>query len=244
MSTPIRRLNENGLKFFQDYIGRIAAGEKGDPPLAILTDDNWSEPADLNMEVENRTFATRYEMGEYLKDLFGGISAQQIISDTGLWSWLALFWFDQLCPAKADGSRKPSKPYNYILSPNYNHRPRHALRTTWQLVNEYGETARFLLSKGPNERGELLEQLAARQFFIGCRGIIEAASCLYSDPARDSFKVGSTSQKRRGNIRRFISYLQQLELTYDLYTLPGDTIITMLPGEYSGFLSSTPAPSP
>jgi len=49
--------------------------------------------------------------------------------------------------------------------------------------------------------------------------------------------VGSTSQKRRGNIRRFISYLQQLELTYDVYTLPGDTIITMLPAEYSGFLS-------
>ena len=144
---------------------------------------------------------------------------------------------DQLCPAKADGTRKPSKPYNYILSPNYNHRPRHALRTTWQLVNEYGEAAHFLLSKGPNERGELLEQLAARQFFIGCKGIIETASKLYSDPARNTFKVGSTSQKRRGNIRRYISYLQQLELTYDLYTLPRDEIINMLPAEYSGFLS-------
>jgi len=238
MSTRIRKLNDNGLKFFQDYIGRTAGGEKGDPPLAILSDDNWSEPADFNLEVENRAFASRYEMGEYLNELFSDINTQQIISDIGLWSWLALFWFDLLCPAKADGARKPSKPYNYILSPNYNHRPRHALRTTWQLVNEYGETVRFLLSKGPNERGELLEQLAARQFFIGCRGIIEAASNLYSDPARNSFKVGSTSQKRRGNIRRFISYLQQLELTYDLYTLPGHEIVNMLPNEYRAFLAN------
>jgi len=237
MSTPIRRLNENGLKFFLNYIGRIAGGEKDNPPMAILSDDNWSEPADFSLEVENQAFATRYEMGEYLVQLFRDINPQDIISDTGLWSWLALFWFDQLCPVKADGSRKPSKPYNYILSPNYNHRPRHALRTTWQLVSGYGEAVHFLLSKGPNERGELLEQLAARQFFIGCKGIIETASRLYSDPERNTFKRGSTSQKRRGNIRQYINYLQQLELTYDLYTLPRDEIINMLPAEYSSFLS-------
>jgi hypothetical protein len=237
MSTPIRRLNERGLKFFQDYIGRIAGGDKIDPPVPILSNDDWSEPVDFTRQIEEKTFETRYEMGEYLEQLFRDINPQDIISDTGLWSWLALFWFDQLCPAKADGSRKPSKPYNYILSPNYNHRPRHALRTTWQLVSGYGDTARFLLSKRPNERGELMEQLAARQFFIGCKGIIETASRLYSDPARNTFKVGSTSQKRKGNIRRFISYLQQLELTYDLYTLPRDEIINMLPAEYSGFLS-------
>lgn len=243
MSTPVRRLNEKGLKFFQDYIGRIAGGEKSDPPFAILTNDDWSEPVDFNLEVdESQGFATRYEMGEYLERLFHDINAQHILPDIGLWSWLALLWFDQLCPAKADSTRKPSKPYNYILSPNYNHRPRHALRTTWQLVSGYGESARFLLSKGPNERGELLEQLAARQFIFSCRGIIETASRLYSDPARNTFKVGSTSQKRRGNIRRYISYLQQLELTYDLYTLPGDEIINMLPAEYSGFLSGQPGP--
>jgi hypothetical protein len=242
MSTPIRRLNERGLKFLEDYIARIAGGEKSNPPIAILSDDDWSEPVEFNIEIDDRTFSTRFEMGEYLVELFRDINPQSILPDTGLWSWLALYWFDQLCPAKADGTRKPSKPYNYILSQNYNHRPRHALRTTWQLVNEYGDTVRFLLSKGPNERGELLEQLAARQFFIGCRGIVEAASRLYSDPARNTFKVGSTSQKRGGNIRRFISYLQQLELTYDLYTLPGDAIITMLPKEYSSFLGSPSTP--
>ncbi len=242
MSTRIRRLNERGMKFFQDYIGRIAGGEKSDPPIAILSDDDWSEPVEFTIEVEDKTFATRYEMGEYLEQLFHDINHQDIISDTGLWSWLALLWFNQLCPARTDGTRKPSKPYNYILSPNYNHRPRHALRTTWQLVSEYGNTAHFLLSKGPNERGELLEQIAARQFFIGCKGIIETASRLYSDPARNTFKVGSTSQKRKGNIRRFISYLQQLELTYDLYTLPRDEIINMLPVEYSSFLSGQPGP--
>lgn len=241
MSTPIRRLNERGLKFFHNYIDRIAGGEKSDPPIAILTDDNWSDTVEFTKEIEMKTFKTRYEMGEYLEQLFRDINSQDIISDIGLWSWLALLWFDQLCPTKSDGTRKPSKPYNYILSPNYNHRPRHALRTTWQLVSKYSGNTRFLLSKSPNERGELLEQLAARQFFIGCTGIIEAASQLYTDPLRNTFKRGSTSQKRRGNIRRFINYLQQLELTYDLYILPGNEIIKMLPREYSGFLEDSAA---
>jgi len=237
MSTPVRRLNERGLKFFLEYIARIAAGEILNPPFAILTDDAWCESTEFNISIENISFDTRFDIGMYLKEKLADINPQQILGDSGLWSWLALFWFDQLCPPKADGSRKPSKPYNYILSSNYNHQPRHALQTTWLLGERYGETARFLLSKMPDERGELLEQIAARQFFISCRGIIEAANRLYYDPEKKTFKRGSTTQSRKGNIRRFISYLQQLELTYDLYTLPGDEIINMLPQEYSSFLT-------
>ena len=60
MSTPVRRLNEKGLKFVQDCIARIAGGEKSDPPKAILTDDDWSEPVDFNLDVGgSQTFTTR-----------------------------------------------------------------------------------------------------------------------------------------------------------------------------------------
>ena len=238
MTTQIRRLNDRGLKIFSDYIASIAGGEKTDPPLAILMDDSCTEAVDFTVEIEDRVFNTRFDIGVHLKERLAGINPQHLLGDTGIWSWMALFWFNQLCPAKADGSRNPSKPYNYILSPNYNHQPRHALQTTWVLVDRYDETARFLLSKKPNERGELMEQIAARQFFISCRGIIEAANRLYYDPESKTFKRGSTTQTRKGNIRRFIGYLQQLELTYDLYTLPKEEIIRMLPTEYSAFLSS------
>jgi len=239
VTIEIRRLNNKGLEYFSDYIARIGGGEKSDPPLTILTDNNFSEPVDFHVEVDTCCFPTRFDIGVYLKDVLSGVDQQKLLGDTGLWSWLALYWFDQLCPAKSDNSRKPSKVYNYILSGNYNHKPRHALQTTWLLVEKYGETSRFLLSKKPHERGELMEQIAARQFFISCQGIIDAASRLYYDPANQTFKRGSTSQNRKGNIRRFISYLQQLELTYDLYTLPGNEIINMLPKEYDGFLKSS-----
>lgn len=239
MTTQLRRLNEKGLKFFSGYIEKISGGDKSDPPFSILSDNTWTDPVGFTVEIDTRIFETRFDIGQYLRACFADINPQQLLGDTGIWSWLALLWFDQLCPPQANGTRKPSKPYNYILSANYNHQPRHALQTTWLLVDRYGETARFLLSKKPAERGELIEQIAARQFFISCRGIIEAANRLYFDSEKMTFKRGSTTQTRKGNIRRFISYLQQLELTYDLYTLPSDAIINMLPKEYSEFLSDT-----
>ena len=237
MADPIRKLNGAGLSAFEQYLRDLREGEKLELPFHLLTDSRYSEPLEDFPDVERREFRTRYEMGAYLTEILEDVDMQSLLGDRGFWSWLALYWFDQLCPASADGSRKPSQIYNYILSPNYNHRPRHAVRTTWLLVSRYGETALFLLSKKPSERGELVEQLAARQYLIACRGVIEAASRLYYDPERRTFRRGSTSTKRKGNIRRYVGYLQQLDLTYDLYSLSGEDIIGMLPEEYKGFLS-------
>lgn len=236
MTTRIRRLNDNGIKAAIDFVEQLREDGKLPIPMHILSDSRYSEDIDINIELENRSFATRYDMGRYLVELFADVNMQPLLGDRGFWTWIALFWFDQLCPADSRGNRKPSKPYNYVLSPNYNHQPRHAIRTTWLLVDKHGEDAHFLLSKEPHERGELIEQLAARQYFISCRGIISAASQLYFDPERRTFKRGSTSRHRKGNVRRLVSYLQQLELTYDLHSVPGESIVNMLPREYEEFL--------
>ena len=237
MADPIRKLNGDGLSAFEQYLYDLREGKKIEPPFHLLTDPRYSGPLEDVPKVERKEFKTRYDMGAYLSGVLEDADMQPLLGDRGFWSWLALYWFDQLCPARADGTRKPSQIYNYILSTNYNHRPRHAVRTTWFLVSQYGETAFFLLSKKPSERGELIEQLAARQYLISCRGVIEAASRLYYDPERRTFRRGSTSSKRKGNIRRYVGYLQQLDLTYDLYSLSGEDLISMLPEEYSGFLA-------
>lgn len=238
MSEQARRLNKQGLESFQQHVLSLAKGEKLDTPAFLLTDPRYSESLDVDVRVELREFETRFELGQHVTEALNDVSVQSIMGDVGFWSWLALFWFEQLCPEQANGKRKPSKLYNYILSTNYNHRPRHAIYTTWMLVDRYGDTALFMLSKKPHERGELIEQLTARQYLITCRGVIEAAKELYYDPKRKTFKRGATSQKRRGNIRRFISYLQQLQLTYDLGTISSESLLKMLPEEYSLFKPS------
>jgi len=237
MPDQVRRLNDEGIDAFQNHNRELAKGAKLSTPSHLLTDPRYSESIDMDCTVENRAFETRFELGRYLVDVLKESPSQSIMGDVGFWSWLALYWFDQLCPVQKGGGRKPSKPYNYILSRNYNHRPRHAIYTTWMLVGRYGETAIFLLSKQLHERGELIEQLAARQYLISCQGVIEAAKELYHDPERKTFKRGATSRKRRGNIRRYISYLQQLDLTYDLGTIASESLLSMLPEEYSAFRS-------
>lgn len=238
MPDKVRRLNTYGLEAFQEHIRKLADGEKRDTPIYMLTDARYSEAIDIDIEIELREFQTRYELGTYLVDILKDVPVKEILGDAGFWSWLALYFFDQLCPAQASRIRKPREPYNYILSNNYNHRPRHALYTTWMLVNLYGDTSFFLLSKGLNVRGELIEQLAARQYLISCRGVIETAKELYYDPKRKTFKRGATTKKRQGSIHRFIAYLQQLGLTYDLGTISSESLLKMLPEEYSTFRPS------
>jgi len=231
----MRKLNESGIREFDRFIESLRNGDRKNTPGHLLSGEETSEALDWDLELDNRAFGSRYELGEYLVEKLSTIDSHRIMGDTGFWSALALFWFDQLCPEKSDGSRNPSMVYNYILSENYNHRPRHAIFTTWQLVNLFGEHARFLLSRELPVRGELIEQLMARQYFLSCEGVIEAASQLYYDPARKTFKKGSAGRTSAGCVYRFVNWLQQLEINYDLFSISCTDLMEIIPKEFERF---------
>jgi len=230
----MRRLNKSGIKEFERFIQNLRSGGQQNTPDYLLTGPSTSEPMECEIDLEQGVFATRYDLGVYLADKLKEVDAHQIMGDSGFWSALALFWFDQLCPAKSDGSRKPSMVYNYVLSENYNHRPRHAIFTTWQLVNSYGEFSRFLLSRKLFVRGELIEQLMGRQYYLSCAGVMQAASIIYYDPNIKTFKKGSAG-RGAGSIIRFINWLQQLEINYDLFSISSDDLIGLMPKEFERF---------
>ncbi|MEH6585208.1 MAG: hypothetical protein V7720_01555 [Halioglobus sp.] len=230
-----RRLNKEGVRMFEAHIEALRMGEKLKTPESLLTDGETSEAIDLDIALTDQTFGSRYELGDALVTAVGRQNLQPLVGDSGFWSWLALYWFDQLCPEKADGSRKPSMVYNYILSEGYNHRPRHAIFTTWQLVATYGETSRFLLCKELPVRGELIEQMMARQYYMSCAGVMDAAAKLYWDPAGGSFKSGAASRKTAGCVTRLVAWLQQLELTYDLFSLNSHELLALMPAEFDRF---------
>jgi hypothetical protein len=233
-----RKLNKEGLRRFENHIESLRMGEIIATPQDLLTDNETSEPIDPHIELKNQVFNSRYELGDALVQAIGQQNIQPLVGDSGFWSWLALYWFDQLCPAKADGARRPSMVYNYILSEGYNHRPRHAIFTTWQLVDAYGEISKFLLCKGLSVRGELIEQMMGRQYYMSCAGVIGAAAKLYWDPTEKSFKVGSATRKTAGCVARFITWLQQIELTYDLFSVDADELLKLMPAEFDRFKAS------
>ena len=232
----IRKLNERGLEEFSQFINSLRQGSKQNIPIGLLTSEVSSEPLSISLELDkDKSFNNRYELGVYLTKKFHDINIQPLIGDIGFWSALALLWFDQLCPEKPDGSRKPSMVYNYVMSNNYNHRPRHAIFTTWQLVDRYKEDARFLLSKELSVRGELIEQIMARQYYMGCEGVMRIASKLYYDPERGTFKKGSAGRTSPGCVYRFINWLQQLEINFDLFSMSSNDLMGLLPKEFDRF---------
>jgi len=231
----IRKLNKLGIKEFEQFIENLRNGGKQNTPDYLLTEPSTSEVLEFDIELEKGLFANRYELGTYLTEKLNDVDIQKFIGDSGFWSALALYWFDQLCPLKADGSRKPSMVYNYILSENYNHRPRHAIFTTWQLVELYGEHSRYLLSRELPVRGELIEQLMSRQYFLSCTGVMQAASALYYDSERKTFKKGAAGRSSAGCVYRFVNWLQQIEINYDLFSLSSDDLISLMPKEFERF---------
>ncbi len=234
-----RKLTNTGIHEFSKFIEHLRSGDTGNTPYYLLRDNETSEPLSYSIDVEDIEFESRYEFGVYLVEKLNAIERHVLYSDDNLWTTLGLFWFDKLCPVKKDGSRKPAMVYNYVLSRDYRHRPRHAAFTTWMLVELYGEDAMFLLSRGMPVRGELIEQIMGRQNYVSRKGVIQAASKLYTDPEKKTFKKGSTSRSTPGCVARFIAWLNQIDLNYDLFEMSSDQIIKIMPKEFDRFIENT-----
>lgn len=232
-----RKLNEQGLREFEKFIDHLRSGNEQNTPFYLLDDAVYSESIDLGIDFQqDRKFENRYAMGKVFVESTRNADLQPYMGDRGFWSWFALFWFEQLCPVKGS-QRNPSKSYNYVLSKNYNHRPRHAIYMTWQLVKRYGEESQFMLCKPMNTRGEITEQLMARQEILSAEGAMRLASSLYFDPNVGNFKKGAAARKSAGCVTRYIAWLQQLQLTFDLYSITSDELREMLPAEFDRFRS-------
>jgi hypothetical protein len=236
VNETVRRLNDHGLREFSAWIQSLREGGKALIPSGLLTDPISSEPIGFDATAVQKNFGSRYELGAALVATLTSAEEQAVSRDIGLWSWLALYYFDLLAPADAGGHRNPRMTYTYILSGDFRHHTRHAIRTTWQLVSLYGERSRFMLSKEPSQRGEIIEQLAARQELFSCPAVIEAASELYQEPDSGSFKRGAAG-RGRGSVSRLIKVLQQFQLTYDLFSMSGGELSGLLPAEFDRFKS-------
>lgn len=228
----IRRLTSEGTRRFSEYLEQLRMDGTLLPPMGILDDPVCSEAAACNAEVDERAFTSRYKLGTHLVEQLKDCDQRLIGNDAGLWDWLALLYFEQICKSSG-GARKPSEDAHYILSSHYGKRSRHAIRTTYILIRRYGDKVRFMFSK-LDERGELIEQIAATQYLWACEGVIEAASRLYQDDLKGTFKPGAGGS-RGGSARRLKTYLSQLTLTYDLLSLTADEILALLPAEYNKF---------
>jgi hypothetical protein len=102
-------------------------------------------------------------------------------------------------------------------------------------VANNGDCAKVLLqTRAGGKRSDIFEQLAARQTIFGNRTIIAGAYKLYYDVAAQLPKRGAGG-KGAGSPRRLVSFIQQIDLTYDLRACSPQQFIDLLPREFAKF---------
>lgn len=231
--TRLRRLNEAGIDAFEEW---LLGGAEGDAPRELLTSGKTSDSLEPQINVKQGPFRERQELGAYLVQLLEPLDPVKLSADRGLWTWLALYWFDLICPPLA-GGRKPDKSYRYVLSTDYRHYYRHLVRSPWQLVRDHGDNAKLLLLPPQDQpyplrrHGEILEQLGGRQSVLRSQPLIAEANRLYASRLTGRPRKG-VSGNGRGSVRRLALVLRQFDLTFDVERMGDGQLIAILPGEF------------
>jgi hypothetical protein len=241
----VRKLTESGITQFVAYIKRLSLGEVIDPPFHLLTSDETSAALMGTAEIdETVVLDTKLIAAKYLHQQLSTLDRGEIEGNIGLWSWLSLFYFDQVCPAPERGVREPGEIARHVLSDHSQKYYRHLLAGPYRLFQLHGDSARVFLYGPLPEHGDFSEQLASRMQFITNRSLISAISQLYFDPhasAAGRPKRGALTRSRPGNLRRLIAVVQQFDLTYDMYAMTASQILDLLPGEEFSRWRSAPS---
>jgi len=231
MAETVRRLTKKGIEAFRAYLNELREGGTALPPSQLLTGPETSESFRQDCSIEERAFDTRLDAARYLCEVFRDVTGLE--EDVGLWSWLSLFYFDQVCPVKPDGTRSPGRDYRHILEPGYPYGRRHLLSGAFLVFRLHGEEAAPLLCTKVHQENKFHHELASRQVFLSNSAVIKAASLLYYDSQEGRPKPGAAQGKKApGTLRRFVDVLQQLDLNYDLYGMDAHAILRLLPDEF------------
>jgi hypothetical protein len=234
----VKRFNEKGIHQMSRFIDSLTSDEPESYPTDLLTDKSCTESLGHDIEVEKRNFNDRFDMGKYLNTKFSDLDIQDIERDRGLWSWLALFYFDEICDSYSDGSPRPGERARWIPDIwNFRKYYRHLLAGPYRIYNTYRddpEIALVLLCKPHYRPGDVIEQLSSRQELVTNSSFIKAATKLYVNDEKDGHKRGAAG-KGPGSARRLSDIISQLELIWDLYSLSSDEILEILPKEFERF---------
>jgi len=229
----IRALNGEGIQAFTTYLDSLREYPGAPPPRGLLTDPATSMDIQASVSIEEAAFKTRYHLAQHLNDRLQSASVRIREPDEGLWAWLSLFFFDQVCPRGEMGKRKPGRDYRHIPSREFRHRYRHLIYGACIACEMHGEYSKVLLWSPPHRETAIFHEISGRPLLWTSRGIVQAAYHLYFDTGRGHLKRGfQASRREAGNLQRFLNLLQQLDVTYDLSMLDGEEVLSLLPEEF------------
>ena len=231
-----RRLTQSGIEQFDAFLASLRDHPAADAPLDLLTESETSEPIDVEIEAEVRRFRSRLEIAEHLSRMLRK-DTSTLRADAGFWCWLALYWFESLCPVVRD-RWNPGDRFRWLADLEDPRRTcRHLLAGPFQIYRAHRDDPRramSLLCGTPAQPGALVPLIASRPSLVTCNAVVGVATRLYYDAAQGRNRPG-LSAKSPGSPRRFADVLSQLDLTWDLHSLSIEQLLTLLPSEFDEF---------
>lgn len=234
----LRRFNELGMDKFQEFLDRMQQESGESVPRFLLEDDEYSELITPVVRVDPGPYTNHFEISKHLHERFRDSSGlTNIERDGGLWAWLSLLYFDQLCPRKVNGSRSPGERARWILNTSSRRYYRQLIAgpyLVYRLHADSPERAIAMLCNPINELSDVYLELVDNPKLISAPTVVEAVTRLYYDPDTGRLKKG-TARDAKGGARRFGEILEQFNCTWDFHSLPVEQILAFLPAEFDRF---------
>ena len=234
----LSRLSASGITTFTTYLANLEAEPSLKPPTFLLDDPDQSEEIRPHVSILQRQFNRRLDAAMYLDQLLSTARVSRPEADLGLWAWLTLFYFDQVCPPRPDGTRKLLELWRHVPAiGNFQKFYRHLLLGPFVVLRAHeGDLGRVsaILANRLHVTDDLMEQVAGYQDLIANPTVLSVQTSLYFDQLNQALKDGARS-KGPGSPRRLASVLRQFDLTYDLFGMPAGTLLSLLPSEFDRF---------
>lgn len=214
------------------------ASARQDPtvePPGILEDDRLTTTLDPSVVVEPMRLHTKRDAAAYLQRAFRSVPEDDLAKDAGLWTWLSLFFFDEVCPRRA-GRRRVRNDYYYVFEPdNPRHYYRHLLFVSWNVRRLARGHDRLFLDTPLSRLDQASERVMSKLYLTRIPCIFEVIDRLYWDPERGRVRAGVLNPwpGSAGDLtNRLPLRIRQLEKTYDLVSLGADQLLELLGDEF------------
>ena len=230
----LRRLTPEGIELAKRFLADLRANpaHAAEPPSDLLHDKRYAVPFEDGIEVESRTFHTRWDAAEYLAPRLKPIS--HLVADHAeVWSWLGMFFFTHTAPRDSSGEVKLSpETETFVVDRNVSRslqrRFRHYLWIAWRIHEQHGEAAKFLLDRNLTQWGEIEDRTLANLRTFNSVGVVPLILHLYTQGAQQ--KRGF--RNNRGGLRHLVRVLTQMERTHDVYGMEPEALLKILPEEF------------
>ncbi|QDT62540.1 hypothetical protein SV7mr_50880 [Stieleria bergensis] len=231
----LRQFNQAGVDAFSKFLTACRENPNERVPMELAESDQHTILISDEIFVEPREFSTRRDAADYFHRILSPLSPDAVRKDAGMWTWLSLFYFDQICP-NPNGNRKVRNDYTYLFMPDQSrHFYRHLLFIAWQVKQIASEHNRLFLDSSLVTLDKLTTEVFKRLYLTRIPCVFELLDRLYWDRRTNRPAKGIVSPHKisAGDLmHRLPTRIRQLEKTYDLQSLNADQLLEILGNEF------------